>query len=55
MTPFERLCQLGGESVDIFVGPGYARILYAGLEVIIWLVDPGDITEMEQDEQEEPC
>ena len=53
---FEELCHLAGaDHIDILVGRGYARIFFAGLEVIVWLVDPGEITDMEQDEREELC
>ena len=56
MTHFERLCLLAGfENITILVGHGYTKLIYGGLEVIVWLVDPGELTEMEQDQQEEPC
>ena len=56
MTPFEQLCHLAGpDHIDILVGPGYAKVVYLGLEFFIWLIEPGELTEIEGDEQEEPC
>ena len=56
MTRFEQLCLLAGfPNVDVLVGPGYAKVVYLGLEFFVWLVDPGEIRDMEQDAQEEPC
>ena len=56
MTRFEQLCLLAGfPNVDVLVGPGYAKVVYAGLEFFVWLIEPGELTEIEGDEQEEPC
>ena len=56
MSAFEELCRITGyENVQVLVGSGYTKVIYAGLDVIEWLIDPNDLEHCEYDEQENPC
>lgn len=52
MTTFEHLNEAGrrfGWEIDIFIGTGYARFAFAGLEFVEWVLVPWKVEELEEE------
>lgn len=55
MSAFEQLCRVAGEEhYQLFVGSGYIRCIYAGLEFTSWLLNPEQLADLDEQLTEEP-
>lgn len=55
MTSFDQLVGENFGEAEIWIGTGYTRVVFRGLEVMAWWFEPWQITEFEADELSEPC
>lgn len=57
MTSFDHLVGENLEEAQVFIGTGYTRTVFRGLEVTAWWFRPWEIDtrEFEADELSEPC
>ena len=58
MTFYEfLLSHLDAAEIDLFIGTGYVRLVYRGLEFNEWLLVPWQVEELEEKANEEgyPC
>ena len=55
VSTFEQLCRLAGEeNYALFVGTGYIRCIYAGLEFTSWLLNPEQLADLDEELTEQP-